>query len=138
MSIADTTPPNNQQNDDHQNDPDRLEDHHASRFETTWGSSVHGIIEAGRVLREAQDRLPRGRFASWVESRHQRTRRSVEMLIAIAADPRIANHGSPPTLWRPLYEITRLSDEDVPEAHIARMARTWGMTPCARAARQRS
>ena len=75
-------------------------------------SWVHGVIEAGRVLRDAQDRLPRGRFASWVESRLRRTRRSAEMLIAIAVDPRIANHGWPPALWRTLYEITRLSDED--------------------------
>jgi hypothetical protein len=95
------------------NDPDRLEDLLAERFNAAWRQSVLGIIEAGRILREAREKLPRGRFVPWVKERLGRTRRTADVLIAIAEDPRIENHSSQmPASWRTLYDISRLGDEE--------------------------
>jgi DNA modification methylase len=93
--------------------PLNLEDQLVDRFNAAWRSSVLGIVEAGRVLREARDKLPRGRFVGWVESRLHRTRRTADMLIAIADDSRIEKYISQmPTSWGTLYDISQLSGDD--------------------------
>jgi hypothetical protein len=97
----------------HDDRNDDLEEQLAERFTAAWRSSVFGIVEAGRVLREARDKLPRGRFVEWLESRLHRTRRTADMLIAIADDPRIEKHASQmPSHWATLHSLTRLSDAD--------------------------
>jgi hypothetical protein len=95
------------------NDPDRLEEYYAARFELAWRRSVDSIIEAGKVLAEAKDRLPRSRFEPWVEKRLGWTRQSANRLIAVATDARIGTHGfQMPSSWRTLYDITRLDDAE--------------------------
>lgn len=86
----------------------------ALRIGACWQASVKAILEVGRLLEEAKAALPHGEFGTMIKSDLPFGRRTAEMLMAIAVDPRITNakHVSllPPS-WGTLYELTKWSDE---------------------------
>lgn len=86
----------------------------ALRISACWQASVKAILEVGRLLSEAKQALPHGEFGSMCESALPFTARTAQMLMAIAADPRLTNpkHVSLlPPHWGTLYELTKLTDE---------------------------
>jgi N6-adenosine-specific RNA methylase IME4 len=86
----------------------------AARIAGAWRKSVEAVLEAGRLLTEAKAALPHGAFLGMIESDLPFKRSTAFRLMAIAADPRLANgaHGQHlPQSWRTLYELTKLSDE---------------------------
>jgi N6-adenosine-specific RNA methylase IME4 len=86
----------------------------AARIVACWQASVTGILEVGRLLTAAKDALPHGEFEAMINAHLPFVPRTAQMLMAIAADPRLSNpkHVSllPPS-WGTLYELTKLSDE---------------------------
>jgi len=91
----------------------------AARITACWRSSVEAILEVGRLLAAAKDALAHGEFGTMIESELPFGARTAQMLMAIAADPRLHNpkHVShlPPS-WGTLYELTKLDDEHFVEA----------------------
>lgn len=84
----------------------------SERIAQTWRKSVEAIIEVGTLLIEAKASLPHGQFELMIEEDLPFGPRAAQMLMTVAADPRIANHGSQmPPSWRTLHELTRLDDQ---------------------------
>jgi N6-adenosine-specific RNA methylase IME4 len=96
-------------------------EHWIACITTSWRRSTEAIIETGRLLADAKATLPHGAFGRMIASELPFDARTAQMLMAIAADPRLQNphHGSllPPS-WRTLYELTRLDDATL-DARIA-------------------
>lgn len=87
----------------------------AQRIAACWQASVTGILEVGRLLAAAKEALEHGEFEKMIEDHLPFVPRTAQMLMAIAADPRLTNpkHVSLlPASWGTLYEISKLSDED--------------------------
>jgi hypothetical protein len=88
----------------------------AARISACWRASVEAILEVGRLLVAAKEALPHGAFGEMVESDLPFGQRTAQMLMAIAADQRLANakHASllPPS-WMTLYELTKLDDDEL-------------------------
>ena len=93
-----------------------------------WRESVEGIVRCGARLREARDALPRGEW-SRLFPEHESccspplpfSRRTAEMLVAVAEHPVLSNahHGSRlPASWRTLYELSRIEPQSVLEAAL--------------------
>jgi hypothetical protein len=72
-------------------DDDKLEIHYAKRIGAAWRKAVESIIEAGRILIEAKDALPHGRFLAMVQDRLRMGERTAQRLMAIAGDDWISN-----------------------------------------------
>lgn len=90
----------------------------AERITACWRASLESILEVGRLLSEAKEALPHGSFGQMIELDLPFTARTAQMLMAIAADPRITNpkHVSHlPASWGTLYEITKLDDAQFEE-----------------------
>lgn len=86
----------------------------AARISACWQASVKAILEVGRLLKAAKDALPHGEFGAMCDTDLPFGTRTAEMLMAIAADPRLTNpkHVSLlPSHWGTLYELTKLTDE---------------------------
>ena len=82
------------------------------RINAAWRQSVAAIIETGKLLAAAKRALPPGDFGAMIKSDLLVGPRTVRMLMAVAADQRLRNHGSGlPSSWRTLYELTRLDDD---------------------------
>src|SRR5262249_19728146 len=85
----------------------------AMKIEAAWQKAVGSIIETGRLLNEAKDKVNRGDWLKLVKHLPF-SERTAQMLMAIAANPILSNpnHGShlPPS-WRTLYELTKLPAE---------------------------
>jgi len=85
---------------------------YAERIRAAWRQSVEGVLEAGRLLRQAQEELSADFYKRLVDAELPFTRRTAERLIAICKDERITTHVSDmPTHWGTLYELTRLDDD---------------------------
>jgi len=98
----------------------------AARITECWRSSVEGIIRTGRLLIEAKADLAHGEFGSMCASELPFTQRTAQMLMAIAADPRLANAkfiSYLPASWGTLYELTKLSDDEFTNAIEQRVIR---------------
>ena len=76
------------------------------------------FFKIGRTLIAAKEALPHGAFLKMVEADLPFSSRTAQMLMKIAADPRLnAHQGSLlPLAWRPLYELTKLSDAEFQQA----------------------
>jgi N6-adenosine-specific RNA methylase IME4 len=93
----------------------------ADRIIAAWRKSVEGVIEIGRLLKEAKDALGHGPFTEMIERDLPFKARTAQRLMAIAADERLSNptHVSLlPPHWGTLYELTKLTDDEF-EAKIA-------------------
>lgn len=88
---------------------------YVTRIRAAWNRAFDAIVETGRCLAEAKVELPHGEWGKLFEKRLLPFNvRTAQCLMQIAADRRIANHGSliMPPCWRTLVEISRLSDVD--------------------------
>ena len=63
----------------------------AVRIAGAWRQSVEAVLEAGGLLKEAKDALPHGAFLDMIERDLPFKRSTAFRLMAIAADPRLAN-----------------------------------------------
>ncbi len=82
----------------------------AKKITTAWQKGVD-IIECGRLLIDARRKLNRGEFQKMVENELPFKPRTAQMLMSIAANPRLAKHASLlPASWYTLYLLSRLSD----------------------------
>src|ERR1700674_3838318 len=89
------------------------EDLFQKQFTLACGKSINGIVEAGACLIEAKRDLGYSRFGAFIRQRLGISYSTAEMLMHIAADDRISDHGQKlPPSWRTLYEITKLTDEE--------------------------
>ena len=75
------------------------------------------MIRCGRALAAAKDEMPHGAFTAMVEKDLPFGTSTARRLMAIGADPRIADmetkraHGLVlPASWRTLYDLTTLDD----------------------------
>lgn len=88
----------------------------AARIAACWRQSAEAIIATGRLIAEAKEAMEYGEFTAMVEQALPFTARTAQMLMAIAADPRLTNPKRvsllPPS-WGAMYELTRLKDEDL-------------------------
>jgi N6-adenosine-specific RNA methylase IME4 len=91
----------------------------AERITACWRASVTAIVDVGRLLMDAKAALPHGSFGQMIELDLPFTARTAQMLMAIAADPRLTNpkHVSHlPASWGTLYEISKLDDRQFNDA----------------------
>ena len=78
-----------------------------------WRVGVRAIIETGQVIAQAKKALPYGEFTAMVESKLPFKRRKAQMLMEIAADPRLLDAhvlAHLPPMWTALHPITKLDD----------------------------
>ena len=87
-----------------------------ARFNAARCSSIAGIIEAGRVVVEGNERLPHGEFTHWVEHDLKLGggnfgARTAQMFMHLARNAILANPNHwfafPPS-WRTLYELSKI------------------------------
>jgi N6-adenosine-specific RNA methylase IME4 len=78
-----------------------------------WRVGVRAIIETGQVIAQAKKALPYGEFTAMVETKLPFKRRKAQMLMEIAADPRLLDAhvlAHLPPMWTVLHPITKLDD----------------------------
>lgn len=91
----------------------------AIRITARWRMGVEAIISTGRLLLEAKDALPHGAFGTMIETQLPFKARQAQMLMAIASDSRLSNPqyvALLPPSWGTLYDLTRLSDDELSRA----------------------
>lgn len=93
----------------------------AERISESWQTQVESIFETGHLLIRARGDLDetgeRGDWSAMVREELPFGIRTAQCLIAIVEDDRLANHGSLlPASWRTLYELTKLTDDEL--AHL--------------------
>lgn len=89
------------------------------RIRQSWRTSVSAIVETGHLLVQARAALTPDEFRAMVETDLKFGIRTVQMLISISENRLLsdeANHGSLPSSWRTLYEISRLPEPAVVKA----------------------
>ena len=90
----------------------------AERITEAWQSTLHGILETGRLLiaaKEGPDRLPHGEFEQMVATDLPFGASTAQRLMAVARDHRLSKAAHVqllPPHWGTLYEITKLPDRD--------------------------
>lgn len=84
------------------------------RIQVSWRKSLEGILEAGRILVEAENKLGKTRYLHMVQFELPFSRTTASRLRIVAGDRRIeecaTSHRLPPS-WFALYELTHLKDE---------------------------
>lgn len=89
------------------------------RISAAWQKSAEQIIETGRLLSKAKEALEHGQFQRMIEQHLPFGARTAQMLMAIAADPRLSNakHVShlPPS-YGTMYAIHQLDDRQFERA----------------------
>lgn len=87
---------------------------YVERIQAEWRKSLEGILEAGRILIEAENKLGKTRYLNMVQFELPFTRTTASRLRIIAGDKRITDcaytHRLPPS-WFTLYELTHLKDD---------------------------
>jgi N6-adenosine-specific RNA methylase IME4 len=81
-----------------------------------WGTSVKAMIATGRAIAEAKKALPYGEFTTMVETNLRFSRRKAQILMEIAADPRLLDAqiiAHLPPMWTALHAITKLDDNQL-------------------------
>lgn len=88
----------------------------ADRITAHWRQPVESFFEAGDDLVRAKGELEHGEWEALVDSQLPFGPRTARRLMAISRDDRLRTHGSvlPPS-WRTIYEITKLTDEELDE-----------------------
>lgn len=84
------------------------------RIRAEWRKSLEGILEAGRILIEAERELGKTRYLNMVQFQLPFSRATASKLRIIAGDKRIAScsfTNSLPPSWDSLYQLTHLKDE---------------------------
>jgi hypothetical protein len=93
--------------------PEKSADAYAAKIAATWQKAVASILETSRLLIEAKDELPHGKFGEMIK-KLPFGERTAEMLMTIAKHSVISNpkHVShlPPS-WGTLHRLTALPDE---------------------------
>jgi hypothetical protein len=89
----------------------------AERINAAWRKSVEAILECAHHLHDAQIELGDEEFAKMVEHELSVGRRTVQRLLIIAHDKRLATHVShlPPS-WSTLHMLAHVPDEVFEEA----------------------
>lgn len=83
-----------------------------------WRQSVASIVETGRRLIEAKQRVPHGQWLDVVRLTHIGSERATQMFMKIADHPDLgdANHGADlPLSWRTLSELAQLPVGELPK-----------------------
>src|SRR3990172_2357705 len=83
----------------------------ALRIGAAWGSVLENVLATGRTLIEAKAALSHGEFLKMIEADLPFKARAAQMLMKIAADPRLskAQHlAHLPPSWGTLYELTKV------------------------------
>ena len=94
---------------------------YAQRITACQRKSVNSIIECGRLLIAATDKLEHGEFLKMIENNLPFKRSTAQALMKIANDKRITNNqraGCLPAHWSTLAKLTQLPDAAF-EARIA-------------------
>ena len=94
---------------------------YAQRITACQRKSVESIVECGRLLTAAKDKLEHGEFFKMIENNLPFKRSTVQALMKIAADRRITKYqhaGCLPAHWSTLVKLTQLPDAAF-EARIA-------------------
>jgi hypothetical protein len=92
---------------------------YAKKISIAWRQAVEGILEAGRLLQEAHDRLEPKAWLDMINNDLPFERRTAEKLLKIASDKRIINQKHIPHLpprWTTLHELTFLTDPQFKKA----------------------
>jgi N6-adenosine-specific RNA methylase IME4 len=79
----------------------------------SWRESAKAIIEVGKLLLRAKEELEHGKFTAMITDRLPFGPRTAQMLMAIAADERLADPkrlSCLPPSWGTMYQLTRLDD----------------------------
>lgn len=93
--------------------PRRAADY-AQRICAAWTEAFDAFLTAGHLVAEAKAELPHGEWGKlFTKKLLPFDLRTAQMLMQIAADPRIRTNGSHlPPCWRTLIELSRLDDAD--------------------------
>lgn len=86
---------------------------YAKKIAFAWHDAIEAILEAGRLLGEAHDRLGRKVWLDMVNNDLPFQRRTAEKLLKIAGDKRLTDRRNMkhlPPRWTTLHELTYLSD----------------------------
>lgn len=92
---------------------------YAKKISKAWRQAFEGILEAGRLLQEAHDRLEPKAWLDMINNDLPFERRTAEKLLKIASDKRIINQKHIPHLpprWTTLHELTFLTDPQFKKA----------------------
>lgn len=84
-----------------------------------WKRALEGILEAGKILAQAEKDLGRKQWLAMVENELPFTRRTAEKLLKIASDTRLTNpkyRNLLPPRWTTLHELTFLKDAEFERA----------------------
>jgi hypothetical protein len=98
----------------------------AARIVSAWQGAVNSIIETGRILIEAKERVPHGQWLTTIELLPF-SEGTARKLMAIAEHPDLANrsHGNDlPASWTTLYILAQL-----PPGEIPRLIESHQITP---------
>jgi hypothetical protein len=85
----------------------------AKKICAAWQSSLRGILECGRLLVAAKQRLKHGQFQKMIEAELPFTPSTAQRLMAIARDRRLTNPAHAqllPPSWYSLYRLSTLSN----------------------------
>jgi hypothetical protein len=103
----------------------------ADRINDAWQKSINGILESGRLLIRAKDKLDHGNFEKMIQSELNFGENTAQRLMNIARNPTLANpdHGQllPPS-WRTLDELDR-AERKLGEGTISRWLAEGTVTP---------
>ncbi len=85
----------------------------AERIAACYRRSFDAVMETGRLLIRAKEKLPHGDFLKMIEGALPFTASTAQRLMKIAGDARLSNAAHVqhlPQEWGTLYELTKLSD----------------------------
>lgn len=99
--------------------PTRQVQAYAKKIAFAWHSAIEGILDAGRLLDEAHEKLGRKAWLDMVNNDLPFQRRTAEKLRTIAGDKRLTDRRYVehlPPRWTTLHELTYLSDSQFKDA----------------------
>jgi hypothetical protein len=88
----------------------------AKKIRAAWQSSLRGILDCGRLLVAAKQRLKHGQFEQMIKTELPFGPSTAQRLMAIARDRRLTNPAYAqhlPQSWYNLYRLSTLSDAPV-------------------------
>lgn len=91
----------------------------ALRISARWRASINSFIETGQLLLDAKAALPHGDFTAMMEGSLPFSVNTGQRLMAIARDERISNLARAqllPASWTTIYEISKLTTEQIDDA----------------------
>lgn len=88
----------------------------AIRISARWHASIEAVIDTGRLLIEAKASLRHGEWGGMIDEMLPFSARTAQTLMKIARDVRLSEPKTLlllPASWGTLYEITKLSDDEI-------------------------